>query len=128
MVERIRIPRQSTVFNPSPVLITESAEEFERLHDDLSDELKPGGPIERHLVADMAEKVWEVRRLRRVKTSLINSAFRPSLKKLLERLIEPQSKYFDEPQTESGRRADQWFSDERGKKGCFGNTRTIQAR
>jgi hypothetical protein len=67
------------------------------------------------LVGDIAEKVWEVHRLRRVKTSLINSAFRPGLENLLERLIELPIEYFQK-RAELDRLADQWFGNERDKK------------
>jgi hypothetical protein len=115
MNERVRPRLQSSVFEPSPVLITESAEEFERFHDALIDELKPRGPLERLLVGDIAEKAWEVHRLRRVKTSLINSAFRPGLENLLERLFELPIEYFQK-RAELDRLADQWFGNERDKK------------
>ena len=125
MVQRVR-PR-STVFNRSPVLITESAEEFERFHDALNDELKPRGPLERHLVEDITEKAWEVRRLGRVKTSLINSAFRRALKTILDWVSEqPENRIRFESETHE--LAGQWFSDERVKKRDFGDTQAVQAR
>ncbi|MFZ2080717.1 MAG: hypothetical protein WAV38_29525 [Xanthobacteraceae bacterium] len=91
MIERVRISPRSPVFGPSPVLITESAKEFERFLNAFMDELKPRGIVEVHLVSDMAEKAWEIRRYRRVKTNLINSARRPGVKKLLESLVECSS-------------------------------------
>jgi hypothetical protein len=119
MVKRVRLSPQSTVLNPSPVLITESAEEFERFNEALHDELKPRGPLERYLVGDMAGKAWEVRRLRRVKTSLINSALRPGLQRLLEWLMPASGKgemSFSHWQSELNRLAEQWFADGRDKK------------
>jgi hypothetical protein len=65
------------------VLVTESAEEFDRFHDDFSNELKPRGPVEGHLVDGMAGDVWEIRRLNRVKTGIINANVRPALNALL---------------------------------------------
>jgi hypothetical protein len=117
MVKRIRLSPETTASNPSPVLITESAEEFERFNEDFDDELKPRGALERYLVGDMAGNAWEIHRLRRVKTSLINSSLRPGLQKLLEWLL-PYSGRMDHTQWHSGlsRLADQWFGDEHDKK------------
>ena len=116
MIKRIRPNNHPMVFRPSPVLKGESAEEFEGLHDALNEELKPRGPLERYLVADMAEKVWEIRRYRRVKTNLINSARRPGVKKLLEFLIECSRELdYAQRETEIYRLTEQWFSDESDK-------------
>jgi hypothetical protein len=40
----------------------------------LKDDLKVTGTIDHLLITDIAELAWEIRRYRRVKTSLINSA------------------------------------------------------
>jgi hypothetical protein len=113
MIERVRL-RQSSAYEPSPVLITESAEEFERLHDSLIEELKPRGALERYLVADMAGKMWEIRRLHRVKPSLINSAFRRAIKDLFDWLYQPEQ--IGGFETKRHELAGQWFTDERIKK------------
>jgi hypothetical protein len=63
------------VMNASPVLITESAEKFSRLHDALKDEFKPRGTIEAIKVKEMAVLIWETHRYRRAKTAIINAAF-----------------------------------------------------
>ena len=106
MIERVRPASPRSIFEPLPVLITESAEEFKQFYDLLHAELKPRRLLERHYVADIADKAWEIRRLRRVKANLINSAWRRGLIQLLKDLNNPASYSF----------ADQWFGDERGKK------------
>jgi hypothetical protein len=83
-VRRVRLESPSSTFGPLPVLITESKEEFKQFYDSLHDELKPRGPLERHYVADIADKAWEIRRLRRVKANLINCAMRASIIYLLQ--------------------------------------------
>lgn len=65
------------------MLITESTEEFNRFHDALKDELKTSGTVEHLILNDIAELAWEIRRYRRAKTSLINSAVLPALRNLL---------------------------------------------
>jgi hypothetical protein len=116
MVNRAQ-PR-STVLNRSSVLITESPEEFQRLHDALNNDFKPRGELERHVVDDVAEKVWNIRRLNRVKTGVINAALRPGLEKLLQWLMPDTGSEMDLHQwlIEIKRLADQWFGDERDKK------------
>lgn len=96
MIRRRRVTNE-TLFRLSPVLITESAEEFERLHDAFRHELKPRGAIEYLWLADIAEKAWEIRRLRSVKVNLINCSFRDGLKALLMQVSErPDYKFRDE--------------------------------
>jgi hypothetical protein len=78
------------VLMPSPVLITESAEEFNRFCDALKDDLEVPGTIDHLLITDIAELAWEIRRYRRVKTSLINPAILPALKNLLTPIVRSQ--------------------------------------
>jgi hypothetical protein len=49
-----------TVLMPSPVLITESAEEFNRFCDALKGDLKVSGTIDHLLITDIAELAWEI--------------------------------------------------------------------
>jgi hypothetical protein len=117
MIKRVRPSSHCSIFDPSPVLITESAEEFKRLHDAVKDELKPRGTLERYYVAEIAEKVWEIRRLRRVKTNLINAARRQGVKELLESLIECWRELdYVQRGSEIYRLTEQWFGGERDKR------------
>ena len=50
-----------------PLLITESAEEFDALRDAFEREIKPRGIIEHMYVHDICSIVWEILRLRRCK-------------------------------------------------------------
>ena len=60
----------------SPLLITESAAEFDALRGAFEQEIKPRGIIEHMYVYDIACIVWEILRLRRGKAAIINAAFR----------------------------------------------------
>jgi hypothetical protein len=114
-----RVQPRSTVLIRSSVLITESAEEFERLHDDFYVEFKPSGPLQHHVVADVVVKVWDIRRLRHVKTGVINAALRKGLEKLLQGLMPLEGNEMDLHQwlVEIKWLADQWFvGDESDKK------------
>src|SRR5262245_9308327 len=82
-----------------PLLITESAEEFDALRDAFEREIKPRGIIEQMYLHDICSIVWEILRLRRCKVAIINSAFRSALEDLLERiLIEPGQHSLDRRQ------------------------------
>jgi hypothetical protein len=125
---------------PSPVLITESEEEFNRFFDALKQELKQRGIVDHLLISDFAELAWEIRRIRCAKVSLINSALLPALKKILTPIVRRQlaeaapSKKTQKPSTlfvdfnlgpseaelevsrEVDKLAQQWFVDENAKQ------------
>jgi hypothetical protein len=109
-----RRPRQRLALEkPSPVLITESAEEFLSLHDALKDELKPHGTVEEFMVEEMAALMWEIRRYRRTKTNILNSAYRSALGNLLRSVCrEPGLAVFGE----EGELAHQWFGNDQNAK------------
>src|SRR5258708_37338327 len=71
----------------TPLLMSESEDEFEALGLDLVQEIKPRGIIEQMCVADIAEIVWESRRLHRAKAVMINMNYSAALKSLLEDVL-----------------------------------------
>lgn len=70
----------------TPVLITESVDEFVALRSALYDEIEPNGAIEQGFVEDLAAAMWEIMRLLRIKTEIVNGAFCKALKKILEQV------------------------------------------
>src|SRR5260370_15509136 len=72
-----------------PLLMSESAEEFASLRTALELEVKPKGIVEQIYVDDIAAIVWEIRRLRRCKTSIINNACRAASQNLLREMMQP---------------------------------------
>ena len=111
-----RRPRQRLALEkPSPVLITESADEFLSLHDALKDELKPHGTVEEFMVEEMAALMWEIRRYRRTKTNILNSAYRSALGNLLRSVCrEPGLAVFAIDEKEE--LAHQWFGNDQNAK------------
>jgi hypothetical protein len=95
----------------SPLLITESADEFEALRDAFEQEIKPRGIIEQMYVHDISSIVWEILRLRRCKVVIINSAFRSALEHLLVQLLKP-GQYDHQVRS----LAQAWFADKEGKE------------
>ncbi len=90
------------------LLMTESAKEFASLCASLSREMKPRGIIEQTYVDDFATILWEIRRLRRCKAVIINTAFRPALENLLRQLMRPPGLSLDD---RVNALALAWFSD-----------------
>src|SRR6516165_6767374 len=99
-----------------PLLITESAEEFDALRDAFEREIKPRGIIEQMYVHDICSIVWEILRLRRCKMVIINSAFRSALEHLLEQLLRQPGQYDHEVEDEAEALAQAWFTDQEAKK------------
>jgi hypothetical protein len=99
-----------------PLLITESANEFDALRDAFEQEIKPRGIIEQIYVHDFCSIVWEILRLRRGKAAIINAAFRDALVHVLTECLEtPESLQLDlDDQVQTLARA--WFKNEQGKK------------
>jgi hypothetical protein len=80
-------PARAAILPTAPLLITESKDDFKRTNDALSDEIKPRGIIEEMYVADIANLVWEILRLRRCKAGIINAAFRSALQTVLTQVL-----------------------------------------
>jgi hypothetical protein len=78
---------RSRSLSEPPLLLTESADDYEILLADLQKEIKPNGVIEQIYLEDLAAIVREMQRLRRSKTAIINNAYRAALQSLLERLL-----------------------------------------
>jgi hypothetical protein len=111
-----------------PLLITESAEEFDALRDAFEREIKPRGIIEQMYVHDICSIVWEILRLRRGKAAIINAAFRDALVHVLTECLETPGllqplDLSDQVQT----LALAWFKNEQGKKRVK-NTQRIRLR
>jgi hypothetical protein len=99
-----------------PLLITESADEFDALRDAFEQEIKPRGIIEQMYVHDICAIVWEILRLRRCKVIIINSAFRSALQNLLKQLSRLPGQYEYQVEGEAEALAHSWFTDQETKK------------
>jgi|SRR5919201_393423 hypothetical protein len=99
-----------------PLLITESAEEFDALRDAFKQEIKPQGIIEQMYVHDISSIVWEILRLRRCKVVIINSAFSSALQNLLTQLLKQPGQYGYEVGDEAQTLAHAWFTDQAAKR------------
>jgi hypothetical protein len=79
------------LFSKTPLLITESEQDFSALSAALTQEIKPSGIVERMLVADIAALDWEILQLRRCKVAIVNTVFKDALSEIVYRLAgEPE--------------------------------------
>jgi hypothetical protein len=99
-----------------PLLITESADEFDALRDAFEQEIKPRGIIEQMYVHDISAIVWEILRLRRCKVVIINLALRSALQSLLKQLLRQPGQYEHEVEDEAQTLARSWFTEQEAKK------------
>ena len=112
----MRRRNELTLLPKLPLLITESADEFDALRDAFEREIKPHGIIEQIYVHDISSIVWEILRLRRCKAVIINSAFRSALQNLLKQLLREPGQYEYEVVDEAEALAQAWFTDQEAKK------------
>ncbi len=104
--------KEVVLLSAPPLLMSESAEEFASLRTALELEVKPKGIVEQIYVDDIAAIVWEIRRLRRCKTSIINNACRAALQSLLRDMMGPELSFgYDE----AGALARESFSSQQAK-------------
>src|SRR5262249_38921807 len=99
-----------------PLLISESADEFDALRDAFEREIKPHGVIEQMYMHDISSIVWEILRLRRGKVGILNSAFRSALEHLLVQLLKGAGQYDFRVKDEAQALARSWFTDQEAKK------------
>jgi hypothetical protein len=79
------------LFSKTPLLITESEQDFSALSAALTQEIKPSGIVEQILIADIAALNWEILQLRRCKIAIVNTVFKDALSEIVYRLAgEPE--------------------------------------
>ena len=105
------------LFAPPPLLITEFADEFAALLAALQQEIRPNGIIEQIYLHYLAAIVWDLQRMRRYRTGIVNNAFRAALQSLLERLLlSPYVLERPDNERKAAALADAWFANTSGKK------------
>jgi molecular chaperone GrpE (heat shock protein) len=99
-----------------PILITESNKDFASLRKALNKEIRPNSVIERELVEDYVALTWDIRRCRRVRSEIINSALREALENILKQLL-PSDNYenYLEHQRAAEDLARRWLEDREAK-------------
>jgi hypothetical protein len=100
----------------TPVLITESVDEFVALRTALYDEIKPNGAIEQGFVEDLAAVMWEIMRLLRIKAEILNGAFCKAMIKILEQVWSEDFEDYPERDRAIGDLAWQWLGNDSDAK------------
>src|SRR5580704_2655200 len=100
----------------TPLLNSESADEFDAMREAFASEIKPRGFVENMYVADISYMVWEILRLRRCKAVIVNAGFCAALGHLLTQVLRQpgQLNYSVKDQAEA--LAIRWFTDYEVKK------------
>jgi len=88
----------------SPLLLTESQSEFDDLEARFRKEILPRGIVEQIYFEDIIASVWEILRLRRCKTAIVNIAFKQAVRALLYTQLD-----YDYNQAED--LAERWLND-----------------
>jgi hypothetical protein len=114
--EEMPDPAAAALLPNTPLLITETADEFDRICAALSHEIRPNGIIEQMYVADIAQLAWEILRLRRCKALIINLAFRGALEELAVQLLRNPGQSKFQLKDEAEKLAEAWFSEDSAKK------------
>jgi hypothetical protein len=107
--------RRTALLPRPPLLMTESREDFDQVRNALEREIQPQGIIEQMYVNDMACTVWEIRRLRRCKDTIVNLAFRTGLERVIKQLLREPGELFNRDD-EFEDLALRWFTDPKAKK------------
>jgi hypothetical protein len=103
------------LLRPLPCLtITESADDFASLCEQVNQEISPTGVIERMYADDVIALTWDILRLRRSKTVIINAAFLAALQGLLEQLLNRRDFAYDHEHAADDL-ARGWFANKKSK-------------
>jgi hypothetical protein len=81
------LKHSNTLRSKPPLLLTECQSEFDDLAARFRKEILPRGIVEQIYFDDIIAPVWEILRLRRCKTAMVNIAFKKALRGLLDTLL-----------------------------------------
>jgi hypothetical protein len=99
-----------TLRSKPPVLRWESADEYTSLHKKLIEEIGPRGAIEAVYVEEITALIWDIKRLRNCKVSVIHQMSRRALGNILRELVSSNEK------VKAERLPNRWFEDDADAK------------
>jgi hypothetical protein len=100
----------------APVLPTESADDLAHLRAEFSAAINSHGIVEEIYALDYIELTWEIIRLRRCKTAILNSAFTSALQQLLRRVLDQLGYEYDEAKEAAENTARRWHTNKTTRK------------
>jgi hypothetical protein len=107
----------SRLWSTPPVLRTEAPAQFDAMCEALNREIEPRGIIEEMYVNDIACASWEISRLRRCKTALLNAVSRVAFVHFAARIYDPGRFATSETWKAAEHLAINWFDSEGAPKG-----------
>jgi hypothetical protein len=78
---------ETTLLPMAPLLVTETADDYNAIRDALTHQIKPGGILDQIYVVEVADLTWQIQRLRRWKTAILNTAFASALERIFDELL-----------------------------------------
>src|SRR5882672_7734858 len=81
------LPSDCTCLGPPPLIAGEDAAGYDELLARISGTLQPADMLEQIWVRDVVDLVWEIFRLRRLKSALLTQAAYEGLRKVLDQLV-----------------------------------------
>jgi hypothetical protein len=108
------------LFANTPVLITESKEDYEAIYKDIERRVRPQDIIEQFEASNVSWLVWDVLRYQRSKIAIINAGMRSALEQIFDQLLrDPGTDHYGQISEEAEELAWKWFRDPKAKqKGC----------
>jgi len=116
----MQTPSAKALFDNTPVLITESKEDYGAIYNDIERRVQPQDIIEQFELSNVSWLVWDVLRYQRAKTAIINAGMRSALEQIFDQLLrEPGTDHYGEISEEAEDLAWKWFRDPKAKQaGC----------
>jgi hypothetical protein len=99
----------------TPVLITESKDEFEALYKDVHRQVKPRDIIEEFEVSHISSLIWDTLRLRKSKVGIINVGYRAATEQIFDQLLREPGETRHDAGYDAQVLAWKWFVDPKAK-------------
>lgn len=102
------VPREIARFLNKPLLlVTESQQDYDAFFNIVAQTIAPTNGLEWIATADYVEQKWEIKRLRRSKTAMVNATRREAFRRVFESILGDT----EDPFATAAVMADQWFAD-----------------
>jgi hypothetical protein len=107
---------ETTLLPMAPLLVTETADDYNAIRDALTHQIKPRGILDEIYVVEVADLNWEIQRLRRWKTAILNTAFVSALEGIFDKLLKRAGYGYLEATNAARDIAQRWFTNRQVRK------------
>jgi hypothetical protein len=108
--------KKEFILPTSPVLPTESADDLARIRAEFSAAINSHGIVDEICVLDYIELTWEIMRLRRYKTAILNLGFTSALEELLRELLGHLGYEYGQAKELAQNTVQRWHTNKRTRK------------